>query len=202
LKRCATRRYTRELDQPIEWIALVGLPGSSEEEKEKWLQEAVDRVHRERCRKLELLKKELGLRTGPFGDFPLAIWLATEYVRGFRLLHPDDRRRRGRRRGQWPHGQYIGLLVDVDKIKEVSRVRTNRAALRELVRRPNDYFDGQLPRSSDVVETRVRSLNARLTDARRFVKEQDLEFMFAPEHRDLLRRVFAPGSTQRKLIFV
>lgn len=81
MKRCVTRRYTRELDQPIEWIGLVGLPGSSEEEKEKWLQEAVDRVHREQCRKLELLKKELGLRTGPFGDFPLAMWLAGDTVR-------------------------------------------------------------------------------------------------------------------------
>jgi hypothetical protein len=138
LKSCVTR----DLDQPIEWIGLVGLPGPSKEEKERWLREAVNRVHRERCRKLELLKTELGLRTGPFGDFPLAMWLATEYVRGFRLLHPDDRRRRGRRRDQWPHGQYIGLLVDVDQIKEVSRVRTNRAALRVLVSRPNDYFDG------------------------------------------------------------
>jgi hypothetical protein len=76
------------------------------------------------------------------------------------------------------------------------------AALRVLVSRPNDYFDGQPPRSSDVRETRVRSLNARLSEASRFVRENGLEFMFTAEHHDLLRRVFAPRSPERKCSFV
>ena len=150
-------------------------------------------------RKLYLLKKHFGIQAGPPGDRDLAACLAIKFVPGFQIEAPV--KSRGRPRSKWTHGQYLGLLFDVERIKEDLGAASDIAALEALVISPNDYFSDKPPRSESLRDQRARSLNSRLTEGRRLVEKQEVQFLFAPEKRELMRRVFAHGSPVRRCNF-
>jgi hypothetical protein len=207
LRKRASVRFEGALMQPIEWKGPWKAPEpAASEDYKKDFQAALEEFRSAQRQKLELLKKHYKLANGPPGDFDLAMRLAIEFVPGFKMANPLQSRGRnpqrpGRQRIKWTDGQFIGLLVDVEKAMEEPGTRTDIQALKKIVRRPNDYFPDKPPRSEEAISKRAASLNARLTEARKLVETKDLQFLFEPEHRQLLRRVFAPGSPERKNSF-
>jgi hypothetical protein len=207
LRKRALVPFGGPLRHPIEWKGSpkVPEPTASEDYKEDF-QAALEEFRSAQRQKLELLRKHYKLANGPLGDFDLAMRLAIEFVPGFKMANPLQSRGRnpqrpGRQRIKWTDGQYIGLLFDLERAKEEHGTNTDIEALKKIVSRPNDYFTEKPPRTEDALAKRAVSLNARLTEARKLVESKDLGFLFKPEHRSLLRQVFAPGSPERKNSF-
>jgi hypothetical protein len=153
----------------------------------------------ESLRKLELLKEYFGIPASPASDRLLALRLAIQFVPGFGLVGP--RGGRGRPRNKWTDGACIGLLIDVENIKDETCKDSDLDALAALLRGRNEYNSNSPPRTEGGRRKMARSLQARLTEARRRASEPRLAHWFAPEVKELRRQLFGLGSPLRNCDF-
>jgi hypothetical protein len=165
-------RWTGDLARPIKWrgpltkqlsptIAVPEPSAEAQSENADRYEKANHEVVLEAWRKLEILKEHFEIPRGPGSELGLALRLAMEFVPGFRLVLPGEGR--GRKRVKWTDGALIGLIADVETIKEETGRNTDTAALDELLRRPNEYNNYHTPRTDKRRKEMADSLNARLT---------------------------------------
>jgi hypothetical protein len=201
--KCPKIKWPDELAEAIVWkgpvsrrlvpmIAQPEVDAEGQARNEKAFDEQNLDVLDQALDKLEVLKDHFNIPRGVKGDRLLALKLAMIFVPGFRLK--NRRRGPGRPRDTWTDGARIGLLIDIEWIKENEKIRSDSAALVALLKAFPQYAAGKQLRTSGTLKRAAESLGARLTEARKRVKALGLTAIIT---LPITRLAFAPDSPVR-----
>jgi hypothetical protein len=195
-------KWTGPLAKPIKWRGpltrvtppiLGGEPSAEFQAKYAARYDtAAARAFIESALKLNLLKQHFevpdGEGSGPWICLALALARYAD-IPGFRVEQPWEGR--GRKRDIWMDSRYVGLVLDVERVKAEHKIKRDLAALRHLAENPSRYNSNKPSQNWETQKKLAATLNSRLTEARRLVREKKLEGYIDPSNQACIA-IFGP----------
>ncbi len=205
-------KWSGPLAKPIKWSGprtralpptiLPGEPSAeSQAENAARFDSANLQASIESVRKLPLLKQHFEV---PDDDGPWIMSLALSLaiyadIPGFRVQFPGEGR--GRKRTTWMDNRCVGLVLDVERVKAERKIKTDSAALRYLAENPSRYNGHKPSQNKETQKALAVSLNSRLTEARRLVREKKLECFIDPSNQYFIA-LFGPDSQRTSTLAI